>query len=107
MTLLQSHPCPANTNADCWTADDAMDAAGLQVWDDMTVEVALSVMSAARTNHLVVCDEDGRYTDLVTRTRLTTVRNGSAYTDRIRLRDVVDGPFPSPFATVAQAALSG
>ncbi|MFG3158464.1 CBS domain-containing protein [Streptomyces sp. NPDC048232] len=103
MTLLQSHPRPASTNADCWTAADAMDAAGLQVWDDMTVEVALSVMSAARTNHLVVCDEDGRYTDLVTRARLTTVRNGSAYTDRIRLRDVVDEPFPSPFATVAQA----
>ncbi|MFE2356046.1 CBS domain-containing protein [Streptomyces parvulus] len=94
MTLLQTHPRPAHTNAERWTATDAMDAAGLQVWDDMTVEVALSVMSAARTSHLVVCDEDGRYTGLVTRTRLTAVRNGSAYTDRVRLRDIatVDGP---------------
>lgn len=67
-----------------------MDAAGPQVWDDMTVEVALSVMAAARTGHLVVCDQDGQHTGLVTRARLTAVRNGSAYTDRVRLRDVTD-----------------
>ncbi|MER7773660.1 CBS domain-containing protein [Streptomyces sp. NPDC096191] len=90
MTLLQTHTRPASTNAERWTAADAMDAAGLQVWDDMTVEVALSVMTAARTGHLVVCDEDGRYTDLVTRARLTTVRSGPAYTDRVRLRDIAD-----------------
>ncbi|WP_410538179.1 CBS domain-containing protein [Streptomyces sp. KL2] len=74
-----------------------MDTAGPQVWDDMTVEVALSVMAAARTGHLVVCDGDGRRTGLVTRARLTAVRNGSGYTDRIRLRDVSDGgSFASP-----------
>ncbi|MFJ8188359.1 CBS domain-containing protein [Streptomyces sp. NPDC096094] len=107
MTLLQTHPRPASTNADAVhrTAADAMDAAGPQVWDDMTVEVALSVMAAARTDHLVVCDEDGQYTALVTRARLAAVRNGSAYTDRVRLRDIADGDgsFASPLTTVAEA----
>ncbi|MEU4983539.1 CBS domain-containing protein [Streptomyces sp. NPDC021969] len=82
MTLLQTHPRSTGTNA--------VDAAGPQVWDDMTVEVALSVMAAARTGHLVVCDQDGQYTGLVTRARLTAVRNGPAYTDRVRLRDITD-----------------
>lgn len=65
-----------------------MDATGPQVWNDMTVEVALSVMAAARTRHLVVCDEDGRRTGLVTQARLSTVRDSPGYTDRVRLRDV-------------------
>ncbi|MFE1586601.1 CBS domain-containing protein [Streptomyces sp. NPDC058737] len=105
MTLLQTHPRPAGADSVHRTVADAMDAAGPQVWDDMTVEVALSVMVAARTGHLVVCDEDGRCTALVTRARLTDVRNGSAYTDRVRLRDVTadDGPFASPTAMVAEA----
>ncbi|MFF4469168.1 CBS domain-containing protein [Streptomyces sp. NPDC001599] len=90
MTLLQTCPRSTGTNAVHGTVADAVDAAGPQVWDDMTVEVALSVMAAARTGHLVVCDQDGQYTGLVTRTRLTAVRNGSAYTDRVRLRDITD-----------------
>jgi CBS domain-containing protein len=87
------------------TAADPADAAGPQVWEDMTVEVALSVMAAARTGQLVVCDEDGMCTGLVTRDRLTAVRDGSGYTDRIRLRDIADliGPFASPLATRAEA----
>ncbi|EHN76339.1 CBS domain containing protein [Streptomyces sp. NRRL WC-3753] len=105
MTLLQTHPRPAGADSVHRTVADAMDAAGPQVWDDMTVEVALSVMAAARTGHLVVCDDDGQCTALVTLARLTDVRNGSAYTDRVRLRDVDDGdgPFASPTATVAEA----
>ncbi|MFG2678379.1 CBS domain-containing protein [Streptomyces sp. NPDC048392] len=105
MTLLQTHPRPTNTSPVHRTAADAMEAAGPQVWDDMTVEVALSVMAAARTGHLVVCDQDGQYTDLVTRARLAAVRNGPAYTDRVRLRDIADadGPFASPLTTVAEA----
>ncbi|MET9351545.1 CBS domain-containing protein [Streptomyces sp. NPDC006617] len=96
MTLLQTHPRSTSTNAVHRTVADAMDAAGPQVWDDMTVEVALSVMAAARTGHLVVCDQDGQYTGLVTRALLTAVRNGSAYTDRVRLRDITDGAGPCP-----------
>jgi hypothetical protein len=57
----------------------------------MTVEVALSVMAAARTGRLVVCDEDGQRVGLVTRAQLNAVRDGLGYTDRIRLRDVTDG----------------
>jgi hypothetical protein len=73
-----------------------MDAAGPRVWEDMTVEVALSLMAAARTDHLMVCDEDGLGTGLVTRAGLTAARDGSGYTDRIRLRDIAGGigPFP-------------
>ncbi|MEU4039136.1 CBS domain-containing protein [Streptomyces collinus] len=96
---------PAGAQPAHGTVADRGDAAGPQIWEDMTVEVALSVMTAARTGHLVVCDEDGTHTGLVTRAGLTAVRNGSGYTDRIRLRDVADviEPFASPLTTTAEA----
>ncbi|MEV0695981.1 CBS domain-containing protein [Streptomyces sp. NPDC050388] len=105
MTLVQMHSRSTSTNAVPRTVADAMDSAGPQVWDAMTVEVALSVMAAARTGHLVVCDEDGQYTDLVTQARLTAVRDSPGYTDQVRLRDISDdgGPFASPLTTVAEA----
>ncbi|CAM5234654.1 hypothetical protein STENM327S_03200 [Streptomyces tendae] len=105
MTLVQTQDRPTGINAAHRTAADAMDAAGPQVWDDMTVEVALSVMVAARTGHLVVCDVDGQYTDLVTRARLNAVRDGLGYSDQVRLRDITesDAPFTSPLTTVAEA----
>ncbi|MEF9904575.1 CBS domain-containing protein [Streptomyces sp. P9-A2] len=105
MTLVQTHSRSTSAGTAHRTVADVMDTAGPQVWNDMTVEVALSVMAAARTGHLVVCDEDGRCTDLVTRARLTSVRDGSGYTDRVRLRDISDdgGLFASPLTTVAEA----
>jgi hypothetical protein len=81
LTLTETHP----------RRTDAAPAAGPQVWDDMTVEVALSVMAAARTPRLVICDADGRRTGLVTLARLTAVRNAPGYTDRVRLRDLTGG----------------
>ncbi|MFF6885367.1 CBS domain-containing protein [Streptomyces sp. NPDC012421] len=69
---------------------DAVDTAGPQVWDDMTVEVALAVMAGTRTGHLLVCDDDDQRTGLVTRAQLTSVRDSAAYTDRLRLRDLPD-----------------
>ncbi|MEV5608827.1 hypothetical protein [Streptomyces sp. NPDC052225] len=54
----------------------------------MSVEVALAIMTAARTGRLAVCDQDDERTGLVTRTGLTAVRASSAYTDRVRLRDI-------------------
>ncbi|MCL6731331.1 CBS domain-containing protein [Streptomyces neyagawaensis] len=95
MKLDQTHFRPATAHAAHGTTADTMDATGPQVWEDMTVEVALSVMAAARTGHLAVCDEDGLYTGLVTRARLTAVRDGSGYSDRIRLRDIADVVGPS------------
>ncbi|MEU3604113.1 CBS domain-containing protein [Streptomyces sp. NPDC035033] len=59
------------------------------VWADMTVEVALAVMAGARTTHLVIHDADGRRTGLVTRDRLAGFRAGPAYTDRVRLSELV------------------
>lgn len=96
MTLVQTQSRPASARPVHGTVADAMDAAGPRVWEDMTVEVALSVMAAARTGRLIVCDEDGLCTGLVTRAGLTAARDGSGYTDRIRLRDIADvvGPFP-------------
>ena len=92
MTLTETHHRRAGADTVGRTAvADAMAATGPQVWDDMTVEVALSLMAAARTPHLVICDADGRRTGLVTLARLTAVRNGSGYTDRVRLRDIADG----------------
>ncbi|MGW1674103.1 CBS domain-containing protein [Streptomyces sp. NPDC002324] len=87
------------------TVADAMETAGPQVCDDMTVEVALSVMASARTGHLLVCDDDGVCTGLVTRAQLASVRDTSVYTDRVQLRDVLvdPGPFASPVTTMAEA----
>lgn len=105
MTLDQKTQFHSTRTKAVQTAAHPADAAGPQVWEDMTVEVALSVMTAARTGHLVVCDEDGLPTGLVTRDRLTAVRDGSGYTDRIRLRDIADviGSFASPPARRAEA----
>jgi CBS domain-containing protein len=75
---------------------DAMDASGPRVGDDMTVEVALSVMAGARVEHLVLCDGDDQSTGSVTLAELVAHRGSSTYTDRTRLRDVLDGPFTSP-----------
>ncbi|MFG3008846.1 CBS domain-containing protein [Streptomyces cinerochromogenes] len=57
MTLDQTQFRPASAHPAHGTVADTMDAAGPQVWGDVTVEVALSVMAAARTGHLVICDD--------------------------------------------------
>ncbi|MFD9267046.1 CBS domain-containing protein [Streptomyces goshikiensis] len=105
MTLVQMQPRSAHADLVHRTVDDAMETAGPQIGDDMTVEVALAVMAGARADHLLVCDEDGLCTGLVTRAQLTTVRDSAAYTDRIRLRDVLGdrGPFTSPTTAMAEA----
>ncbi|MBK6015179.1 CBS domain-containing protein [Streptomyces sp. MBT53] len=105
MTLVQTQPRPANAGPVRRTPAEVMEAAGPQVWDDMSVEVALSVMAAARTGRLVVCDQGGQCTGLVTRTELTAVRDNSGYTDRVRLRDILgeNRSFTSPVMTMAEA----
>jgi CBS domain-containing protein len=70
-------------------AVDDRDVPGPRVCDDMTVEVALSLMAGARVDHLVVCDEDDQRTGLVTLARLAALRDSPGYTDRMRLRDVI------------------
>ncbi|MER6094421.1 CBS domain-containing protein [Streptomyces sp. NPDC001728] len=82
---------------------DSLDPAELRVGDDMTVEVALAVMAGARTGHLLVCDDDGLATGLVTLARLTAVRESSAYTDRLRLRDLCGDGEPLTSSTVLTA----
>jgi CBS domain-containing protein len=62
---------------------------GPRVCDDMTVEVALSLMAGARVDHLVLCDGDEQRTGLVTMAGLAVLRDSAAYTDRLQLRDVV------------------
>ncbi|MGX1880388.1 CBS domain-containing protein [Streptomyces sp. NPDC055287] len=105
MTLVQMQPRPTRANPVHGTVAEVMDAAGPQVCDDMSVEVALSVMAAARTGRLVVCDQDGQCTGLVTQTELTAVRDNSAYTDRVRLRDILGDhrSFTSPVTTASEA----
>ncbi|WP_328535206.1 CBS domain-containing protein [Streptomyces sp. NBC_00344] len=105
MTLIQMQPRSANATPVHRTAADAMDTGGPQVCDCMTIEVALSVMAGARTGHLLVCDNDGLCTGLVTRAQLAAVRDSSAYTDRIQLRDIFRdrGPFTSPVTSMAEA----
>lgn len=89
MTLIQMQPRPAGADPEHRTAVEGMDVAGPQVCDDMSVEVALAVMSAARTGRLVICDQDDQRVGLVTRTDLTAVRDSGAHTDRVRLRDIL------------------
>ncbi|MFI0237723.1 hypothetical protein [Streptomyces sp. NPDC016845] len=109
MTLIQVQPRSAHVTPGHQTAPDVMDPGTLQVCDDMTIEVALSVMTGARTGHLLICDDDGLCTRLVTRAQLTAVRDSPAYTDRIQLRDVLSdvlsdmGPYTSPETTSAEA----
>lgn len=55
----------------------------------MTVELALSLMAGADAGHLFLCDADDRRTGLITRARLVEVREDPAYTDQVRLRDVL------------------
>ncbi|MGW2749215.1 CBS domain-containing protein [Streptomyces sp. NPDC001450] len=62
----------------------------------MTVEVALAVMAGARVEYLTVCDGDDESTGLITLLRLAVLRDSSTYTDRIRLRDVLDRSLPRP-----------
>ncbi|GKQ39010.1 hypothetical protein ALMP_55390 [Streptomyces sp. A012304] len=80
------------------TVVDDIEAHGPRVCDDMTVEVALAVMAGARVEYLTVCDGDDRSTDLITLVRLAVLRDSPMYTDRIRLREVLDGSLPSPGA---------
>ncbi|WP_425825687.1 CBS domain-containing protein [Streptomyces fractus] len=82
-------------------------SAGPRVSDDMSVEVALSVMDAARTGRLVVCDRDDQGTGLVTRAELAAVRDSSAYTDRVCLRDILGVHAPVTTARVPKAAGTG
>ncbi|MFJ8198899.1 CBS domain-containing protein [Streptomyces sp. NPDC096152] len=78
------------------TVVEDIEGHGPRVCDDMTVEVALAVMASARVEHLTVCDGDDQSTALITLVRLAVLRDSSTYTDRIRLRDVLDGSLPSP-----------
>ncbi|MEV5357685.1 CBS domain-containing protein [Streptomyces sp. NPDC052693] len=105
MTLGQLQTRSVSARPVHGTVIDIMDAAGPQVWYDMTIEVALSVMAAARAEHLVVCDEDARCVGLVTQAWLAAVQDSSGYTDRLRLGDITDnrGPFISPLATKDEA----
>lgn len=104
MTLVQMQSRPADATPVRRTVADTMDAAAPQVCDDMTIEVALSVMASARTGHLLVCENDGLCTGLVTHAQLAAVRDSPAYTDRVQLRDVLGnrGPFTSPVTTVTE-----
>ncbi|MFF8674454.1 CBS domain-containing protein [Streptomyces sp. NPDC015242] len=74
------------------TGTDDGGAFGPRVRDDMTVEVALSLMAGARVDHLVLCDGDDQRTGLITLARLAVIGGSPAYTDRLRLRDVLTGP---------------
>ncbi|MHC3470778.1 CBS domain-containing protein [Streptomyces sp. 7R007] len=100
MTPLQTHRKPTITDVKAQV--DPMHAIELRVFDDMTVEVALSIMAGAGVDHLHLCDGDDERTGSVTRAQLSVHRDSSAYTDRVRLRDVLVAPcpavIPSPFS---------
>ncbi|MFF4356569.1 CBS domain-containing protein [Streptomyces sp. NPDC001604] len=90
MTPIQTHRNPSTSEV--MARVDHVDAIELRVFDDMTVEVALSVMAGAGVDHLLLCDGDDERTGSVTRAQLAVHRDSSAYTDHVRLRDVLDAP---------------
>ncbi|MGW2516180.1 CBS domain-containing protein [Streptomyces sp. NPDC001617] len=90
MTPVQTHRHPAAPGLT--TRAGHLDPTELRVGDDMTVEVALSVMAGAGVEHLLLCDEDDERTGSVSRAELVVHRDSSAYTDRVRLRDVLGAP---------------
>ncbi|WP_374228098.1 CBS domain-containing protein [Streptacidiphilus sp. ASG 303] len=96
---------PRQTDGTGLTALDAMAPPGPQVGDDMVVDIALSVLISARVEHLLVQDEDGRCSGLVTRDQLTAHRGGSWYCEQTRLRDIVHdrGPFTSSATSLGSA----
>lgn len=95
MTPVQE--APAHTSPAPTAPADVMEAARPRVRDDMTVEVALSLMTGAGVESLLLCDGDDQCTGSVTRAALDGVRASSAYTDRVRLRDVLADPSaPAP-----------
>jgi CBS domain-containing protein len=106
LTVIQTQTHPAGVTAVHRTVAEVMETAGPQACDDMTVEVALSVMTSARTGHLLVCDDSGLWIGLVTQAQLATARDSSAYSDRVQLRDILGdrGPFTSPVTTMSEAA---
>lgn len=105
MALVQTRHRSTDATAPGRTVAEVMDSAGPQVCDDMTVQVALSVMASARTGHLLVCDDTGVCTGLVTQAQLTAAREGSARSDRVPLRELLGagGPFTSPVTPMAEA----
>ncbi|MFG2591401.1 CBS domain-containing protein [Streptomyces sp. NPDC048438] len=106
MTLVQVQPGPVSAAAVRRTVADVMETAGPQVCDDMTVEVALAVMTSARTGHLLVCDDSGLCVGLVAQAQLTAAQGSYASSDMVQLRDIVGhrGPVTSPVTTMAEAA---
>lgn len=88
----RTHPAPVAPAA----AEGGPDTWGPRVLDDMTVEVALSVMSGARVEYLLLCDGDDECTGSVTRAQLASHRDCPTYTDQVRLRDVLGGPLAPP-----------
>ncbi|WP_436789736.1 CBS domain-containing protein [Yinghuangia sp. YIM S10712] len=95
MTHPQTWPAAACSHTPTAPADVSY-ASGPRVGVDMTVEVALSVMSGALADHLFLCDEDDQCTGVVTRAQLAAVRDSPSYTDLVRLRDVIDANEVSP-----------
>ncbi|MCX5157597.1 MULTISPECIES: hypothetical protein [unclassified Streptomyces] len=87
------------------TARDAMGDLGPRVGDDMHVDVARSVLISARAEHLVLQDEEGRCSGLVTRAQLDAHRGGSWGAAPTRLCDIpLDrGPFTESSAGVGEA----
>ncbi|MFI8101368.1 CBS domain-containing protein [Streptomyces sp. NPDC086023] len=106
MTPVQMKSRPTHSAQTHPSVADAIDPAAPQVCDDMTVEVALAVMAGARTGHLRVCDNDDQCTGLVTGAQLATIRDSTAYTDRLRLRDL-SGRGPSDHYSTAPGTRSG
>ncbi|MFE9645092.1 hypothetical protein ACFYO0_13455 [Streptomyces sp. NPDC006365] len=94
MTPAQLLHRPAEPASALPALAEVVGVSGLRVPDDMTVEVALSVMAGAHVEHLLLCDKDEQFTSSITRAQLAVVRDSSAYTDRIRLRDLLGAGRP-------------
>ncbi|MFV8185413.1 MULTISPECIES: CBS domain-containing protein [Streptomyces] len=90
---MHRNPTASDLTIRAWDRD--LDTTELRVGDDMTVEVALSIMVGADVEYLLLCDGDDERTGSVTRAQLALHRDSSAYTDRVQLRDVLGCCLPA------------
>ncbi|WP_441248842.1 CBS domain-containing protein [Kitasatospora sp. McL0602] len=92
MTITLEHP------ASTATVGDLMKHPELQISDDVMVDTAMDILQSSGADHLLVRDEDGRCTGLLTRLHLAPFQARSWYTERTPVRDVVldRAPFATP-----------
>ncbi|MCM2425153.1 CBS domain-containing protein [Streptomyces sp. RKAG337] len=87
------------------TVADAMALPELHVSDHTTIDRALAVLHGARTDHVLIRDDEGHCAGIVTRDQLTAHSAQPWYTEATRVRDIPHdcSPFARPDMPLSEA----